>query len=249
MYHLPSYYDTLNTPGTAEDIDLYCRIARRYGRKPNAWLEPACGTGRHLRVIAGRGFSACGFDLDPDMIQYAKDSLETRGLEAHIFRAGMADFIRPIRKRRFDIAINPHSSFRHLLDESDAISHLNQIAASLAPGGIYIVGISLARYGLDKDETDLWLAARGRRHIRQEITYKRPSRARRIEEVHSRLTISRPQSVETHSDSYRLRTYDRAQWERMLSACRLRRVATLDEQGNEASKSHQPYQLEVLVSN
>ncbi|MDG2208220.1 MAG: class I SAM-dependent methyltransferase [Pirellulales bacterium] len=249
MYHLPSYYDTLNTPGTAEDIDLYCKIARRYGRAPNAWLEPACGTGRHLRVLAGRGFSACGFDLDPDMINYAKESLKTRGLRAHVFRAGMNDFIGPIRKRQFDIAINPHSSFRHLLDERDAISHLDQMATSLAPGGIYIVGVSLARYGLDKDESDLWLAVRGRRHIRQEITYKKPNRTKRIEEVHSRLTISRPQRVETHSDSYRLQTYDRTQWDRLLSRCRLRRVATLDEEGSEVSASHQPYQLEVLVSN
>jgi len=247
MYHLPSYYDTLNTPGTAEDIDLYCLIANRYGRVPNAWLEPACGTGRHLRVIAGRGFSACGFDLDPDMIRYAKDSLETRGLKAHLFTSGMSDFIRPIRKRRFDIAINPHSSFRHLLDESDAISHLNQVETVLARGGIYVVGVSLARYGVDNDETDLWLAARGRRHIRQEITYKRPDRRKRIEEVQSQLTISRPQSVEYHSDSYRLRTYDREQWDRTLSRCRLQRVATLDEEGNEVSTSHQPYQLEVLA--
>ena len=30
MYHLPSYYDILNTPGTFEDLDLYEKIAHRF---------------------------------------------------------------------------------------------------------------------------------------------------------------------------------------------------------------------------
>ena len=247
MYHLPSYYDTLNTPGTSEDVTLYTRIAKRYGRSADRWLEPACGTGRHLRVIARRGLSAWGFDLDAGMLAYARNSLAARKLSATVYSASMASFLQPINHRIFDVAINPHSSFRHLLDEKAAIGHLNQMAKCLSRGGVYILGISLANYDRDRDETDLWLAARGRMHIRQQITYKAPLRKNRIEKVESLLTVTRPSRVEKHRDGYLLRTYSARQWDRLVGASNMNRVITLDEEGKPARKTGLSYQLEILT--
>ena len=246
MYHLPSYYDILNTPGTCEDIDLYERIAGQFNVELKRWLEPGCGTGRHLRVLAARGYDAHGFDCDDRMLRYGNQSLRNRGLSAKLYRAEMDAFLSAGQQPQFDIAINPHSTIRHLQSQESIISHLNQISTCLRPGGIYIVGLSLARYSIDQPETDLWLAARGRLHVRQEITYTPPLLGSRIERVDSRLTITRPSRTETHHDGYELRTYDVRQWERTLRQSKLKPVAILDEDGLSAPKKHLSYYLYVL---
>ena len=248
MYHLPSYYDILNTPGTFEDINLYEQIANRFGILVRKWLEPGCGSGRHLRVLAKRGYQTTGFDCDKQMLDYARKSLKQRGLSSRLFCAGMDDFIKKLRNAKFDIAINPHSTIRHLLNERAICSHLNQIAATLSPGGIYIVGISLARYGKDQIETDLWLTARGRCHVRQDIQYRPPERGGRFEQVLSTLTITSPNSTKKHVDGYRLRTYGRKQWDETLSRSGLTTLAVLDESGDDVTGHDLPYYLYVLSS-
>ena len=247
MYHLPSYYDILNTPGTFEDIDLYEKIARRFGVRPRSWLEPGCGTGRHLRVLARRGYRTVGFDCDQKMLDYARKSLQRRGLSSRLFCAGMDNFVARLQNARFDIAINPHSTIRHLQTEQSTNSHFHQIASSLRPGGLYITGVSLARYGRDVTETDLWLTARGQCHVRQEIQYTPPKRGRRFEEVKSRLTITRPSGTLQHADGYRLRTYDQKQWNSTLARSGMDVLAVLDEDGRDAGGRHLPYFLYVLT--
>lgn len=247
MYHLPSYYDILNTPGTFEDIDLYERIAHRFRIRPRRWLEPGCGTGRNLRVLSGRGYQTTGFDCDQDMLDYARESLRRRGLTSQLFCAGMEHFVDQLQDARFDIAINPHSTIRHLLTERDTISHFHQIAESLRPRGLYIVGISLARYGKDFKETDLWLSARGRCHVRQEIQYSPPKRGQRFETVDSLLTITRPSGTQQHNDGYRLRTYSQKQWHSTLANSGLNILAVLDENGRDIGGRHLPYFLYVLT--
>ncbi|MDG2408186.1 MAG: class I SAM-dependent methyltransferase [Pirellulales bacterium] len=246
MYHFPSYYDILNTPGTFEDINLYENIAKRFDVDLHRWLEPGCGTGRHLRVLAGRGYKVYGFDRDQHMLAYAQASLKNRAFSANLYRAEMDNFLSLLGTVRFDIAINPHSTIRHLLDQKNVISHLNQIASCLQPRGLYIVGLSLARYDKDRIESDLWLAARGLIHVRQEITYTPPSAGKRIEQVESQLTITRPSATETHTDGYRLRTYSARQWQDTLDQSKLKTVAILDEYGMDAGKKHLPYHLYVL---
>ena len=247
MYHLPSYYDILNTPGTFEDINLYQQIAKRFGIGTRRWLEPGCGSGRHLRVLAQRGYQTTGFDCDEEMLDYARKSLKQRGLSSRLFCAGMDDFIGNLQNAKFDIAINPHSTIRHLLNERETCSHLNQIAAALLPGGIYIVGISLARYGKDRTETDRWLTARGRCHVRQDIRYTPPNRGERFEQVMSTLTITCPSRTRRHVDGYRLRTYSRPQWQATLGRTDLTTLAVLDEYGKDVADNSLPYYLYVLT--
>jgi len=158
----------------------------------------------------------------------------------------MTEFYERLPKRKFDVAINPHSTIRHLHHEDELLSHLEQMAKSLSPRGLYLVGISLARYAIDQPESDLWLAARGRLHVRQTITYTPPPRGKRVEEVHSSLVVTRPSRVETHHDSYRLRTYDRRQWERVLCRTPFTRLASLDEDGHHTRRDDLPYQIDVL---
>ncbi len=246
MYHLPSLYDILHTPGTAEDVSLYERIARRFGAKATRWLEPGCGTGRHLRVLAHRGYRAVGFDLDEDMLAYAKLSLARRRLAAQLFCANMEAFAQHLSAGYFDIAINPFSTIRHLMSDAAMLRHFSEMATALHSGGLYVVGISIANYASDRQETDLWLANRGRCHVRQQISYTPPSGGGRIEQVESRLRITRPSGQQTHTDGYSLRTYAERQWDALIKKSKLHRAASLDEWGKPLEGRQPPYQLEVL---
>ena len=55
LYDDPAVYDILHTPGTAREIDVLEFIEATCGQPGGRWYEPACGTGRYLRVAAGRG--------------------------------------------------------------------------------------------------------------------------------------------------------------------------------------------------
>lgn len=247
MYQLPSFYDILHTPGTAEDVSLYEQIARRLGTVPTRWLEPGCGTGRHLRVLARRGYLAAGFDLNEEMLAYAKRSLVRRGLKSHLFCANMEAFSSHLKTGSFDLAINPFSTIRHLMSDGAMLRHLSEIATALRSGGLYIVGISIANYARDRRETDLWLASRGRCRVRQKISYTPPNRGGRIERVESRLLITRPNGQETHNDGYSLRTYDETEWDALIGKSKLRRAASLDAWGRPLEGRYLPYQIEVLI--
>ena len=65
LYADPTVYDILYTPGTAAEIDALERVERSLAgdrlRPDRLWFEPACGTGRCLRVAAGRGRRVAGF--------------------------------------------------------------------------------------------------------------------------------------------------------------------------------------------
>lgn len=98
MYADPSIYDILHTPGAAAEVTGLERMERRFltdrGVRPGAWLEPACGTGRYLRVAARRGRRVVGFDQSDAMIDYARARIARLGLarRATLFTADMETF-------------------------------------------------------------------------------------------------------------------------------------------------------------
>ncbi len=253
-YPQPAIYDILNSPGTRAEVEALLRIERRLGegQQPagRLWFEPACGTGRYLKLASAQGCQVAGFDRDPGMLTYAG---KRRGLEqAVLFKADMNNFLGTAEQAGIapgvvDLALNPVNTIRHLESDRELIDHLNQMADILKPGGLYIVGISLVDYQWLEPEEDLWEGARGRCRVSQLVNYLPPeSGTSRFETVISHLTITIP-SQTTHLDHrYRLRTYDLEQWSDALAASHLRRIASCDGRGMPLSDRKLPYQLEVL---
>ena len=68
LYADPMVYDILYTPGTAGEVSAFEMLEKRFAsgrlKKNRLWFEPACGTGRYLRVAQNRGRRVVGFDLD-----------------------------------------------------------------------------------------------------------------------------------------------------------------------------------------
>ena len=238
LYADPVLYDILYTPGTAAEVDALERVERRFasGRLParRLWLEPACGTGRYLRVAAGRGRRCLGFDLDEGQLAYARGRrLRGRGPRPRYFQADMTDFMAAceLKPDSVDFAFNPVNSLRHLSDDRAMLAHFRQMARALKPGGVYVVGISLTDYDWLMPEEDLWEGRRGACQVSQLVNYLPPepgTHLDRVERVLSHLTVTRPGGVTHHDDSYDLRCYVRAQWQALLKRSDLRHLASCD---------------------
>lgn len=250
LYGDAAVYDILSTPGTAAEIDAIEQVEAAWGgegaRRPDRlWFEPACGTGRYLRVAQRRGRRVGGYDRDPGMVAYA-----ARRLGPAVRVGGLTDpMAQGVLPGAVALAFTPVNSIRHLQDDRAMLAHFAQVAWLLAKGGLYVVGISLTDYAWLEPEEDLWEAARGRCRVSQLVNYlpPEPDTARaRSETVISHLTITRPGGVEHRDDRYDLRCYDRRQWRRLLERSRLRHLASCDGTGEPLAGRRLPYQLEVL---
>ena len=248
LYLQPVLYDVVNTPETAREVDALQRAAHRFARTSgpgSVWLEPACGTGRYLRVLAGRGRKVRGYDPMPAMLAYADRRLARHAADHHLVRA---DFTTPITTLApADVAFCPVNSVRHLTSDSAMLAHLDQIARSLAPGGVYLVGVDLHDPNRVPDE-DVWQATRGSLSVQQIIQYLPPAGRARTERVIVELVVTRPRGVENHSYAYDLRTYTERQWRDLIDRSALRLVATCDQNGRPfEGTARLPYQIEVLA--
>ena len=254
LYLEPALYDLVNTPDTAREVRALVRAAGRFAARSgprSRWLEPACGTGRYLRLLARRGREVTGYDPAAPMRAYAARRLPAAAvLDAH-FTTGAAALRASLGNRApVDVAICPVNSLRHLPDDASLLAHLTQIAGVLAPEGVYVVGLDLHHEGREPDE-DVWEAARGRLRARQVIQYLPPEGADRTETVIVALMITRPRGVEHRQYAYPLRTYTHAQWSHVVDRSPLRRLAVCDAAGQPvpdlARHASLPYQLEILA--
>lgn len=256
LYADPVVYDILYTPGTAAEVDALERIERRFTERPpnpdRLWFEPACGTGRYLRVATRRGRRIAGFDRDVGQLDYARRRLTCP--PGHLFKAEMTDFAAAfaaagLASDDMVFAFNPVNSLRHLTNDDALVRHLRQMTEVAAPGALYIVGLSLVDYDWLFTEEDVWTATRGRCRVTQVVNYLPPEprtpRARR-ESVISHLTVTRPRGQEHFDDSYDLHCLDQQQWRRVLRRAEVAHVASCDGTGRPIVDRILPYQFEVL---
>ncbi len=210
--------------GTAAEVTRLERLSREFGTGGRDWLEPACGTGRFLRVLARRGYRVVGYDVHPSMLAYARRRLAAhRG--AQVLEGDMARFCRP---RSFDFAFNLINTFRHVLDEDAALAHLNCIARSLRPGGVYLLGIDLVDYDDPQPGEEVWNAQRGRCRVRHIMFSVPPDRRTRRERIINHLIVDRPSGRECFESHYDLRSYSLGEWLDLLDASDLECIATYD---------------------
>ena len=247
-YAHPEVYDVLHSPHTEGEIDLFERCARDWKAPKGPWLEPACGSGRYLRALAGRGIRCTGFDVDEGMLEFARGEIRRAGLtrKVRLARADMASFTAVI-DTSFAVAFNPVNTFRHLLRPREASAHLREVARALLPGALYLVGMSFSRYGEEEATEDVWTARRGRISVRQIVQYLPPEPDTRMETVISHVQVDRPGGRDYLDSTYQLRSYDLDQWKGLIGRSPLRRVGAIDDLGNVVTDDIETnYQIEVL---
>lgn len=260
FYSIPDLYDILHTPGTASEARGVVRVARRFSGAAKAgkavWLEPACGSGRLLRHLAARGHRAVGFDIEPAMVAYAnrRNAGLPAGTRPTVFEASMEDFDAGRPRLKADVAFNIINTIRHLPTDAALLRHLAAVARVLRPGGVYIVGLGLAAYGLEPPTEDIWTGARGGVRVHQVVQYEpaagRTGNASRAERVVSHLTVRRGRgkaATEEHIDSaYSLRSYDLEQWRDGVGRSEMVEVGVAAGTGEPATAAAPGYYLFVL---
>ena len=252
LYRDPLVYDVLSTPGTAREVDGLERIVRLWVRSRGArrdWLEPGCGTGRYLRILARRGFRVTGFDHSIAMIEYA----QRRAAAARLFAGDFGTFASRCGRLRYDFAFNLFNSIRHLESDAAMLAHFAGMARVLRPGGIYAVGLSFTDYGHEPMDEDIWEARRGGLHVRQVVQYLPPGtwpaatrRTRRFERVVSHVTVERGAVVSHFDSTYDLRTYNALEWRRLVARSALGAIATVTWNGARVADRVMPYAIELL---
>lgn len=146
LYSMPDYYDiafTYDRDINAE-IDFIRRCFDRHSRiEVKNILEAACGSGMFLRGFPRHGYQITGYDLSPEMVEYANHSIAKCGLEncAKAVEGDMSSIRFP---SRFDAALTLISSLSYLTSDEALSAHFRIMSETVRPGGVYIVEIFFA---------------------------------------------------------------------------------------------------------
>ena len=226
-YRLPLYYDIVFDADTRLEVSFLEALAARYGLSETLdVLEPACGSGRLVAALAARGHRVVGFDLSEEMLAFARRRLARRRLRADLEQGDMARFALP---GRFDLAHCFVSTFKYLLDEESARSHLASVARTLRPGGLYVLGLHLTEYEWDRRQRERWVGERDGTHVVCNIQSWPADRARRLERVRSRLRVTERGTTRLIETAWDFRTYDARELRSLLrSVPTLEHVTTFD---------------------
>ncbi len=98
-----------------------------------------CGPGRHSLELARRDFRMTGVDRTVDYIEEARVRAEAEGLEIEFVVEDMRRFLRPAA---FDATLNLFTSFGYFDDPTDDLRVVENVHASLVPGGIFVMDLT-----------------------------------------------------------------------------------------------------------
>ncbi len=226
-YDTPLYYDIVFDDYTRPEAEFLESVLGRHahtrGRKV---LEPACGSGRLVAFLASRGFSVTGFDKNELMLRYAKKRLQKRKLKARLFQGRLERFS---VKDKYDLAHCFVSTFRYILTEEGARSHLRCIQNALKPGGLYVLGVHLSDYDTDRCSRERWDRSRKGVHVTCNIHNWPANPKKRRERHRCRMVVRRSGKVHRQENIWDLRAYNARQLKSTLrSVPDLEHVATYD---------------------
>ena len=148
VYQHPRYYALGYRWDTAGECNFIEACLARYGKTlgkkdPKKKSKPAsvrlldigCGSGRHLIEMAKRGHDATGFDVQQEMVAFAKEQARKAKVPAHISKG---DLRAMALTGQFDLAICMMDTFRFLLTNAEITGHLRTLGEHMSPGGLYI---------------------------------------------------------------------------------------------------------------
>ena len=218
-YDTPLYYDIIFDQDTELEAGFLEAVMSRHGE---AWhpeslrvLEPACGSGRLMAAMAQRGHRVWGFDLNPNMVAHTRERLRDDGDAVVCWQDRMEEFTVP-GTPTFDLAHCLVSTFKYVLTQKGAVSHLQRVAASLHEGGIYVLGIHLTNYDDQREQHERWVGDRdGVRVVCNTHTWP-PDRKARTEKLRTKLQITREGHQLLQETHWTFRTYNAAEVKRLV---------------------------------
>jgi len=116
-------------------IENVPKIAALAGGLTGSLLDLACGPGRHAIPFAQAGYSVTGVDCTSYLLQKARERATRAGVTLEWVKQDMREFLRP---DTFDLAINLFTSFGYFDEAADNRRVLENLYASLKPGGVFV---------------------------------------------------------------------------------------------------------------
>lgn len=216
LYDYPRYYDLVFGSDWKAEHDFLLEVFDTHATgRVRRIFEPACGTGRLLFRLAQKGLKVSGLDLNPRAVDYCNKRLAGHGLPGSVFVGDMADFSLP---KPVDAAFNTINSFRHLLSEAQAQSHLACIARALRKGGLYVLGLHLTPTEGTAIDEESWSARRGHLAINTHLKTFDLDLRRRTERCRMVMDVFTPTRQFQIIDELIFRTYTKPQLLRLLAS-------------------------------
>ncbi|MEM4445795.1 MAG: class I SAM-dependent methyltransferase [Candidatus Jordarchaeales archaeon] len=160
IYCLPRYYDIAFSRDVSKEINFFINCFKKYcDFEVKRILEPACGSGIYLLAFPKYGYQIVGYDISPEMVEYANEKIRKAGLQG-IAKAILGDMANMKFDEKFDAAIITISSLGYLQTDEKILSHFKCMSESLVEGGLYIVELACACQNIENEWTpdETWVA-------------------------------------------------------------------------------------------
>jgi SAM-dependent methyltransferase len=121
--------------GAEKQVKKAVALAKPKGRSA---LDLCCGPGRCTIALAKKGFSATGVDKTKFLLDKARAKARAARVKIEWVQEDMRDFLRP---GAFALALNLFTSFGYFDNKQEDIMVLENILASLQPGGVCLIDV------------------------------------------------------------------------------------------------------------
>lgn len=214
-YDYPQYYDMVFQDETESEANFIEAACQKYADGPCRRLfEPACGSGRLVAELAARGHDMVGLDLSEKSLDYLRERLAQQELTAELVQGDMTQFV---LNEKADAAYSMVNSFRYLLTEEDARAHLQCVARSLRPGGLYLIALHLLPPDASEESTETWTAEEGNMHVTATLHVVETDRPARRETLQINLLVRNDGKESLRlRHRFQFRMYNAAQFRRLL---------------------------------
>lgn len=135
-YDKPKYYEVAYSyRRIPTEVSTLIQMAQKYSAiEVNSFLEIGSGNSPHMLPLLQRGYQYVGIELNPFMVEYAKNKTKPEH-DVNIIEGDMRDFTLP---EPVDFAFVMVSSL-FLVNNQEYHGHFDSIARSLKPGGLYLL--------------------------------------------------------------------------------------------------------------
>lgn len=128
-------FDDRSFGRAADEAASACALA---GVQGGAVLDLGCGPGRHAVPFAAAGFRVTAVDLSAALLERARQRGREAGVDVEWVRGDMRAFR---RDGVYDLAVSMWTSFGYFEDPAQDIAVLENVHASLKPGGVLVMDL------------------------------------------------------------------------------------------------------------
>lgn len=124
------YYDLLYQDKNYQaEVDYISSLLKRFSPESKSLFEMGCGTGKHAKMLADKGFDVYGIDISNSMLEQAKElGVKCEIGDARYYRTGKV----------FDSVLSLFHVASYQTTDEDVLNYFETASSHLNPGGIFI---------------------------------------------------------------------------------------------------------------